>query len=91
MRTTVTLDADVELLIRNAMERGRRSFKEVLNEAVRRALRSEAGEQSPPFVVQARPMGLRPGIDPAQLRAVDDELEVQEHLRKTKALMAAKP
>ncbi len=89
MRTTVTLDADVEHLIRTAMERGRKSFKQVLNEAVRRGLRGEGGEEMPPFVVKAKPMRLRSGIDPARLRDLDDELEVQEFLRKTQALRAA--
>lgn len=89
MRTTVTLDADVELLIRRAMERGRKSFKQVLNEAVRRGLKSEGGEEMPAFVVKARPMRLRSGIDPARLRDLDDELEVQEFLRTTQALGAA--
>ena len=88
MRTTVTLDADVETLIRAAMERGR-SFKEVLNAAVRRGLKGEGGDEVPAFVVQARPMGLRPGIDPARARDLDDELELQEFLRKTRALEAA--
>ncbi len=90
MRTTVTLDADVELLIRRAMERGHKSFKQVLNEAVRRGLRSEEEEAMPAFVVKARPMRLRSGIDSARLRDLDDELEVKEFLRKTQALGAVK-
>ncbi len=90
MRTTVTLDADVELLIRGVMERGRKSFKQTLNEALRRGLKGEGGREMPPFMVTARPMGLRAGIDPARLRDLDDELETQEFLRKTAALEAAK-
>jgi hypothetical protein len=31
-------------------------------------------------------MRLRPGIDPAQIRDLDDELEIEEFLRKTRAL-----
>jgi hypothetical protein len=89
MRTTVTLDADVEHLIRKAMERGRASFKQVLNEAVRRGLKGEDDDPRPDFVVEARPMKLRSGIDPARLRDLDDELETQEFLRKTRALEAA--
>lgn len=38
MRTTVTLDPDVEALIRAAMRRNDRSFKETLNSAIRMAL-----------------------------------------------------
>lgn len=86
MRTTVTLDADVELLIRGTMERGRKSFKQVLNEAVRRGLKGERGEEMPIFVVEAKAMGLRSGIDPARLRDLDNELEIQEFLNKTQAL-----
>jgi len=89
MRTTVTLEADVESLIRAAMERGRKSFKHVLNEAVRRGMRGEGGDETPTFVVRAKPMGLQPGIDPARLRDMDDELEIQEFLRKTRAIEAA--
>ncbi len=86
MRTTVTLDPDVEQLIREAMQHGRKSFKTTLNEAVRRALKGEDRADEPAFVVRARPMGLRPGIDPAQIRDLDDELEIAEFLRKTSAL-----
>lgn len=88
MRTTVTLDADVEQLLREAMQRGRKTFKETLNEAVRRGLKGSRGSEEPPFVVRSRPMGLRPGIDPAQVRDLDDELELEEFLRKTRALEA---
>ena len=88
MRTTVTLDADVEQMIREAMHRGRKSFKETLNEAVRRGLKGQLDVEEPAFVVRARAMGLRPGIDPAQIRDLDDELELEEFLRKTRALDA---
>lgn len=86
MRTTVTLDPDVEQLIRAAQERGRASFKQVVNDAIRRGLKAGSEGPSPPFEVDARPMGLRPGIDPARLRDLDDELEIREFLRKQRAL-----
>lgn len=89
MRTTVTLDADVEELLRGAMERGRKTFKETLNEAVRRGLKGSGRDEEPVFVVKARPMGLRPGIDPARVRDLDDELELEEFTRKTRALKEA--
>ena len=88
MRTTVTLDEDVVELLRAAQERGRESFKRVLNAAVRRGLRGEAEGAEKPFVVAARPMGLVPGVDPARIHDLDDELEIQEFLRKTHALEA---
>jgi hypothetical protein len=86
MRTTVTLDADVEQLIRAAQERQRASFKQVLNEAVRRGLKSEGNDQAPSFAVGAKAMGLRSGIDPAKLRDIDDELEIRQFQEKTRQL-----
>ena len=83
MRTTVTLDKDVERLLRNAMHRSRKSFKETLNEAVRAGLSEKSSQpKRAPFVVKARPMGLRPGIDPTSLNKLVDELEVDAFLEK---------
>ena len=84
MRTTVTLDKDVERLLREAMHRSRSGFKETLNAALRTGLtRKSAGTKRPPFVIQARPMGLRPELDPASLNKLADELEVEAFLAKT--------
>lgn len=79
MRTTVTLDPDVEQLLREAMHRTRRSFKATVNAALRAGLRGGAATPAP-FEVRARPMGLRAGIDPAGLNRLNDELEVEAHL-----------
>lgn len=89
MRTTVTLDADVEELLRAAAQRGRTSFKQVLNDAVRRGLRGEGRGPGEPFAVKAKAMVLRPGIDPAALRDLDGELEIEEFIRKNRELEAA--
>jgi hypothetical protein len=76
MRTTVTLDADVEQLLRDAMQRRRQSFKEALNQAIRRGLsNASAGPDETPFALRARRMGLRAGIDSARLNQLSDELE----------------
>ena len=42
MRTTVTIDADTEHLLREEAARTGNSFKEVLNQAIRRALGRQA-------------------------------------------------
>jgi len=66
MRTTVTLDKDVERMLRDAMHRSRKSFKETLNAGLRAGLTARpAPAASVPFVVKARSLGLRAGIDPA--------------------------
>jgi hypothetical protein len=70
------------------MKRQGRSFKETLNDALRRGLGSSALDGSrEPFVIQARPLGLRAGIDPARLRELDDDIEIDEFLRKTARLI----
>jgi len=84
MRTTVTLEKDVERLLREAMHRSRRGFKETLNAAIRVGLGPKtARRRGAPFVVKARPMGLRPGLDPAGFNKLADELEADAFLAKT--------
>lgn len=76
MRTTVTLDADVERLLKDAMHRSRQSFKETLNRAIRSALGANAAKPArSPFVIAARPLGLRAGIDPTSFNKLVDDLE----------------
>ena len=83
MKTTVTLDADVEQLLREEMRRQGKGFKETLNDALRRGLGTGGPESEVrPFVVESRPLRLRTGLDPARLGELDDGLEVAEFLRK---------
>jgi len=87
MRTTVTLDADVEKLLRDAQHRRGTSFKQALNDAVRRGLRPKSGDpDQPEYQVEARPMRLREGIDPACLHDLEDDLEVDRFLTTTRKL-----
>jgi hypothetical protein len=91
MRTTVTLDPDVERLLKEEAHRTRLSFKAVLNNAVRAGLRatSRTGRRNP-FVVRAQPMGIRPGIDPARLTELADDLEIEGFLKTTERLQGHK-
>jgi hypothetical protein len=76
MRTTVTIDQDVEHQLKRFMRERRLSFKAAINQALRRGLVSAAGsENEPPFKVEARALELRAGIDPARLNAAVDDLE----------------
>ncbi len=87
MRTTVTIDADVEQKLREAMRRQGKSFKSTLNDALRRGLApGPIEDQQEPFSVESRPLRLRAGPDPARLRDLDDDLEIEEFLRKTARL-----
>lgn len=80
MRTTLTLDDDLARDLKERARRSGRSFKEVVNEALRRALRSgEKPVSRPPrFVVEARACGFRRGVDPLKLNQLSDELEIEE-------------
>lgn len=79
----MTLDKDVERLLREAMHRSRRSFKETLNTAIRSGLAGKATKtKSPRFVVKARDLRLRPGIDLNNFNKLADELEVDAVIAK---------
>ena len=83
MRTTVTLDKDVERMLRTAMHQQRRSFKETLNSVLRAGLSTKKeGSRRIPFKVRARPMGLKAGIDPAGLNKLADDLDVEAQTAK---------
>ena len=83
VRTTVTLDEDVERMLREAMHQSRCSFKEALNSALRVGLsRKNPAAKQPAFVVHARHLGLRGGIDPAGLNRFVDDLESEAFLAK---------
>ena len=87
MRTTVTIDPDVQQLLQDAMQRSRQSFKETLNQAIRRGLADMVPQgDEPPFQVDARPLGLRAGIDPARLNQLNDDLEADAFLALTPQL-----
>ncbi len=81
MRTTLTLDPDVADRLRAlARERGL-PFKQVVNAVLRRGLDDHAGGRVG-FAVEARPLGLRPGIDLDRAAALADRLEDDETVRK---------
>jgi plasmid stability protein len=76
VRTTLTLDDDVYSKLETETRRSGRSFREVVNEYLRRALASGEGRRSSGrFRVDARPMGLRPGIDISNIEQLLDDLD----------------
>ena len=86
MRTTVTLEKDVERMLRGAMHRSRKSFKETLNAGLRAGLGGPgAPAKGRPFVIRARALGLRAGLDPAGFNQLPDDLEVEALVKKTNA------
>lgn len=90
MRTTVTLDPDVEELLRHATHGARQNFKTALNDGLRRGLAHQAPTVAAPrFVVEARPMGLRAGLDPSRLHDLADDLEAAAFVATTRRLRRA--
>lgn len=78
MRTTVTLDPDVENILREESHRSRTSFKEVLNAAVRTALRPHPVKA--PKLLPPRSLGVANGIDLRDLSGLADEMEADAYL-----------
>jgi hypothetical protein len=81
MRTTVTLDADVEAKLRATMRERGVSFKAAINEAIRSGLDSpaRAGKR---YRMPTAPLGVRPGVDLSKALALAGEIEDAEILRK---------
>ncbi len=80
MRTTLTLDEDVAAKLKSEARQSGKSFREVVNNALRRglALRREA-KGTKPFRVVARDLGeLRPGL---RIDSVADLVEQVEGVR----------
>ena len=76
MRTTVTLDPDVEARLREvARERGI-SFKEALNSAVRAGLLAARGARE--YRTPSRSLGLRVGVNLDKALQVASDLEDAE-------------
>jgi len=80
MRTTLTLDDDLEVQLRDLARRSGESFKQTLNSALRRGLRQ--GEKPltslPRFQVRPKACGFRAGVDPRKLHQLLDELEAED-------------
>ena len=81
MRTTVTLDSDVQVLLKKAMRGRDASFKQVLNDAVRVGLRSQpvakAARWEPPTFDMGELLA-----HTTNLNALNDEIEAQEQIAK---------
>jgi hypothetical protein len=82
MRTTVTLEPDVEVRLRRLMDERGLSFKDALNETLRAGLDHERDvSRAGPYVVPEFDLGLRPDIDYDRVGHLMDELEDEDRLR----------
>jgi hypothetical protein len=81
MRMTVTLDPDVQILIRRAMKERGVSFKEALNSALRAGLRETKPRQTP-FVQKTLALGVEQLLRWDKALAASDAMEDEELSRK---------
>ena len=80
MRTTLTLEPDVEQLLREAMYRQGKTLKDAVNDGLRQGLRAKKKSASA-FKFPTVSMG-KPLVDLSKANALVDELEDQELLAK---------
>ena len=79
MRTTLTLDDDVALLLQETAHRTRSSVKQIVNTALRAALSPPASRT--PFREHVHHAELAPGLDLAGFNRLADELEDEAIVR----------
>jgi len=82
MRTTVTLEPDVEALLRRLMKRKGMSFKAALNQAIRTGLSTPAPKASLPYRLPTFKMGYRPEAALDKALSLAAALEDEEIARK---------
>lgn len=72
-RTTLTLEDDVMSAIQGEVRRSGRTFKDVVNDALRRGLERPSGRI--PFVVTPHDLRTRPGFDLDDIEGLLDQLD----------------
>ena len=86
MRTTVTIDPDVQELLRRAMREQGQPFKQVLNAALRKGLRAGERGSTKPFRQRTFDLG-KPLVDLTKALSLatdlDDAVKVKRLRRRT--------
>lgn len=80
MRTTLTIDDDLAALLHEQARRTGRTFRDVVNEAIRDGLLR--GESEPPCIPPVHELGIRPGVDLTKALQLVGQLEDEEVVRK---------
>ena len=86
VRTTITLDSDVDQMLKAEMRRSGATFRQAVNQAIRRGLADSGVVERKAFRLRPRRLSLRQGIDPAMLQHFEEDLEIETFLRKTRKL-----
>jgi len=85
MRTTLTLEPELAKKLRDLAHRQGTSFKQVLNDAIRRGLSAQLpSAEVEPFTFEPHRGGaFQPGVDPTKLNQLFDQIEVEGFFAKT--------
>ena len=84
MRTTLTIDSDIADYLRQQSRLHGKSFKQVVNETLRRGMSPSVNERPrKPFKVRPFSSEFAPGVDRLKLNQLNDELEVEDFLRES--------
>lgn len=84
MRTTLTIDDDLAGILRRKSRELDKSFKELVNVALRKGLADNLEPKEHAVVVRPHDFGASPGIDMDRLNQLVDELDVEDFVRKAK-------
>ena len=80
MRTTLTLDDDVAAKVKSEARRSGKSFKDVVNEALRRGLTDRRSVRAQKVTIRARDLGkLRPGLSLDSIGELLEQVEGPVH------------
>lgn len=77
MRSTLTIDPDVERLLRDAVAQTNKPYKVVVNDALRRGLSVAEPTPTRPFKVEALSLGWNATLDPTGFNRLLDELALE--------------
>ncbi len=84
MRTTLTLDPDVDAKLRAEARRSGKPLKQVVNAYLRAGLNARRQKlPAKPYVVKARALGLKPGYSYDNVWGLIEEIEQHERSRNT--------
>lgn len=82
MRTTVTLDPDVEMLLKRVMRERGLSFKDAINVGLRNAYVQPIQSTQKPYRTPTRKIGFLPHVNLVKANQLAGQLEDEEILRK---------
>lgn len=83
MRTTLTLDDQLAQELKEVAHKAGKPFKEVVNETLRKGLRSKRTPAAKPYRLKTVSLGgVRPGVNLDKALALADAIEDEEIARK---------